>query len=71
MRKSYSVPGLVLAGFFLAVSFYFISGSISEANQFKNEKNKVAEILNINDRIFSFRDWVFSEEAWQEKKNRI
>jgi len=71
MRKSYSVPGLVLAAFFLAVSFYFISGSISESDQFKNEKTKVAEILNINDRIFSFRDWVFSEEAWQEKKTEF
>ena len=68
MKKSYSLPGVILAAFFLAVSFYFISGSISESDQFKNEKNKVAEILNINDRIFSFRDWVFSEEAWQEKK---
>ena len=68
MRKSYSIPGLVLAAFFLAVSFYFISCSISEADQFKIEKTKVAEILNINDRIFSFRDWIFSEEVWQEKK---
>lgn len=68
MKKSYGLLGGLLTLFFLAASFYFISRSIAESKQFKEEKKKVAEILNINDRIFSFRDWVFSEEAWQEKK---
>ncbi len=46
----------------------FINKSVEHSHEFKVEKNKISEILNFKDRLLSFRDWVFSEEAWQEKK---
>jgi len=68
MKKLYSVSGLILSAAFLVVAFYFISQSMEHSHEFKVEKEKISEILNFKDRLLSFRDWVFSEEAWQEKK---
>ncbi|MDC0100501.1 paraquat-inducible protein A [Crocinitomicaceae bacterium] len=71
MKKIYSLPGLGLALVFLIVSFIFINKSVKESNKFKEEKVKVSEILNFNDRLLSFRDWVFSKDAWDEKKAKL
>ncbi|NRA10618.1 MAG: paraquat-inducible protein A [Crocinitomicaceae bacterium] len=71
MKKLFSLPGLGLALVFLIVSFFFINKSVEASNKFKEEKIKVAEILNFNDRLLSFRDWVFSKEAWSEKKAKL
>lgn len=68
MKKFYSVPGLILGFVFLIASFILISKSAEHSEQFKKEKNEIIKILNFNDRLLSFRDWVFSETAWQEKK---
>ena len=38
------------------------------SHEFKVEKNKISEILNFKDRLLSFRDWVFTETAWEEKR---
>ncbi|MFT6246411.1 MAG: hypothetical protein ACJA0U_002699 [Salibacteraceae bacterium] len=71
MKKIYSLPGLGLSLVFLVVSFIFINKSVEESNKFKQEKIKVSEILNFNDRLLSFRDWVFSKDAWDEKKAKL
>lgn len=68
LKKWYSIPGLVLAGAFLIFAFAMVDKSVEASHEFKVEKNKVAEILNFNDRLLSFRDWVFSETAWEEKR---
>ena len=68
MKKAYSLPGLVLGIIFLIASFVLISKSVEQSEQFKDDKNEIIKILNFNDRLLSFRDWVFSETAWQEKK---
>lgn len=68
MKKVSSLPGLLLGALFVIGSFYLISLSSTESELFKMEKQEIIEILNFNDRLLSFRDWVFSETAWQEKK---
>lgn len=68
MKKLYSLPGLLLGIFFLIASFILIGLSREESEQFKVEKQEIIKILNFNDRLLSFRDWVFSETAWEEKK---
>lgn len=71
MKKFYSVPGLVMAVAFLIVSYTFINKSVESSKAFKEDKKKVAEILNFNDRLLSFRDWVFTKDAWDEKKTEF
>jgi hypothetical protein len=71
MKKYYVIPGLVLAIGFLITAFILINKSSSESKQFREEKSKIAEILNFKDRLLSFRDWVFTEKAWQERKERF
>lgn len=68
LKEWYSIPGLVLAGAFLVFAFMMVNKSVEASHEFKLEKNKVAEILNFKDRLLSFRDWVFSETAWEEKR---
>lgn len=45
-----------------------VNKSVEASHEFKVEKNKIAEILNFKDRLLSFRDWAFSETAWEEKR---
>lgn len=71
MKKFYSLPGIGLAIVFLIVSYIFISKSIDESKQFRVEKHKVAEVLNFNDRLLSFREWVFTKKTWDEKKVKL
>lgn len=68
LKKWYSIPGLVLAGAFLIFAFIMVNKSVEASHEFKEEKNKIAVILNFKDRLLSFRDWVFSETAWEEKR---
>jgi hypothetical protein len=68
LKKWYSIPGLILAGAFLIFAFTMVNKSQEASHEFKIEKNKIAEILNFKDRMLSFRDWVFSETAWEEKR---
>lgn len=68
LKKWYSIPGLLLAGVFLIFAFMMVNKSVEASHEFKVEKNKIAEILNFKDRLLSFRDWVFSETAWEEKR---
>lgn len=68
MKKLYSLPGIVLSVIYLIATFYCVSESYSASTKFREEKSKVAEILNFNDRLLSARDWLFTEEAWLEKK---
>jgi paraquat-inducible protein A len=68
MKKLFSLPGLIVSGMFLILAFVLIDKTMEESHAFKEEKNKIAEILNFKDRLLSLRDWVFSETAWQEKK---
>jgi hypothetical protein len=68
MKKIYSLPGLILGVIFLIAAFVLISKSVEESEQFKVEKDEIIKVLNFNDRLLSFRDWVFSETAWEEKK---
>jgi paraquat-inducible protein A len=68
LKKWYSIPGLVLAVAFLIFAFTMVNKSVEASHEFKVEKNKIAEILNFKDRLLSFRDWVFSETAWEEKR---
>lgn len=71
MKKLYSVPGLVLSVLFLIASYYFISKSVAASEEFKHEKVKIVEILNFNDRLLSVDDWLFTERAWLEKKEKF
>ncbi len=71
MKKFYSLPGLILSIIFLAISSYFVWKSYQHSVKFREEKSKVAEILNFNDRVLSARDWLFTEEAWIEKKTEF
>lgn len=68
LKKWYSIPGLILAGIFLIFAFMMVNKSVEASHEFKVEKNKISEILNFKDRLLSFRDWVFSETAWEEKR---
>ncbi|PWL23475.1 MAG: hypothetical protein DCO96_16120 [Fluviicola sp. XM-24bin1] len=68
MKKLYSLPGLILSLIFLGVTFYFVWKSYDHSTKFREEKSKIAEILNFNDRLLSARDWLFTEETWKEKK---
>lgn len=68
MKKFYSIPGLFIALVFVIFSAFLIGKSAESAVLYKEEKSKVAEILNFNDRLLSFRDWIFTKEAWLEKK---
>ncbi len=68
MKKINSIPGLVLGTLFIIGALYLVSQSHTESELFKAEKQEIIKILNFNDRLLSFRDWVFSETAWQEKK---
>lgn len=68
MKKLYSLPGLILSVIFLTTTFYFVWKSYDYSTEFREEKSKIAEILNFNDRLLSARDWLFTEEAWLEKK---
>lgn len=67
-KKWYSIPGLILAIAFLIFAFTMVNKSVEASHEFKVEKNKIAEILNFKDRLLSFRDWAFSETAWEEKR---
>ncbi|MDG1334120.1 MAG: paraquat-inducible protein A [Crocinitomicaceae bacterium] len=67
-KRWYSIPGLILAGAFLVFAFMMVNKSVEASHEFKVEKNKIAEILNFKDRLLSFRDWVFTETAWEEKR---
>ncbi len=71
MKKLYAIPGLIAGIVFLIVAFVFVQRSSEASKQFQEEKLKVVEILNFNERIMSFRDWVFSEKAWLEKKEKF
>ena len=68
LKKWYSIPGLILAVAFLIFAFTMVNKSVEASHEFKVEKNKIAEILNFKDRLMSFRDWVFTETAWEEKR---
>ncbi len=68
MRKFHSLPGFALGVVLLIVSFIFITKSREASAEYKEEKAKIADILNFNDRLLSFRDWVFTQAAWEEKK---
>jgi len=67
-KKWYSIPGLILVCVFLIFAFIMVNKSVDASHEFKVEKNKIAEILNFKDRLLSFRDWVFTETAWEEKR---
>ena len=67
-KKWYSIPGLIVVGIFLVFAFTMVDNSVEASHEFKIEKNKIAEILNFKDRLLSFRDWVFAEAAWEEKR---
>lgn len=66
--KNHAISGLLLGFVFLVVSGFLISKSSAESEAFKDSKQEIIKILNFNERLLSFRDWVFSESAWQEKK---
>lgn len=68
MKKVHSLPGLLLGVAFIIGAFFLISKSSEASEAFKYEKNEIIKILNFNERLLSVRDWVFSETAWQEKK---
>lgn len=68
LKKWYSIPGLVLTIAFLIFAYMMVNKSVEASHEFKEEKNKIAEILNFKDRFLSFRDWVFAETAWEEKR---
>lgn len=71
MKRFYSLPGLLISILFLIFSYFLIAETAAESSLFKEEKMQVSEILNFNDRLMSFRDWVFSEQAWKEKKELV
>ena len=68
--KNHAIPGLLLGLVFLTLSTFLINKSVEESESFKSSKQEIIKILNFNDRLLSFRDWVFSETAWQEKKEK-
>ncbi len=68
MKKLYSLPGVILSVIYLSTTFFFVSQSYHASTKFREEKSKIADILNFNDRLLSARDWLFTEEAWKEKK---
>lgn len=71
MKKWYRIPGLALAIVFISIAFYYISKSHKASESFRVEKSKIAEILNFNDRLLSARDWLFTKDAWEEKKAKF
>lgn len=53
--------------FFLA--FLFISKSHELSTEAQHEKSKIADILNFNDRLLNFQEWV-SKAEWERKNAR-
>lgn len=67
--KKYWKPILaMLSAAYLIWSINLISESKKYSVKAQNEKNKIAEILNFNDRLLNFQEWV-SEAEW-ERKNK-
>ena len=67
--KKYWKPILaMLTAAYLIWSINLISESKKYSVKAQNEKNKIAEILNFNDRLLNFQEWV-SEAEW-ERKNK-
>lgn len=68
--KKYWKPILaILTVVYLAWSISIISESKKQSAKAQNEKNKIAEILNFNDRLLNFQEWV-SEAEWERKNKR-
>ena len=68
--KKYWKP--ILAGLsiiYLAWSISLILDSKKHSVKAQNEKNKIAEILNFNDRLLNFQEWV-SEAEWERKNKK-
>ena len=68
--KKYWKPILTLLTItYLIWSINLISESKKHSVKAQNEKNKIAEILNFNDRLLNFQEWV-SESEWERKNKR-
>lgn len=68
--KKYWKPILaILTVVYLAWSISLILDSKKHSVKAQNEKNKIAEILNFNDRLLNFQEWV-SEAEWDRKNKK-
>ena len=68
--KKYWKPILiVLTIAYLAWAISLISDSKKYSVKAQNEKNKIAEILNFNDRLLNFQEWVSNAE-WERKNKK-
>ena len=68
--KKYWKPILaMLTVVYLAWSISLILDSKKHSVKAQNEKNKIAEILNFNDRLLNFQEWV-SEAEWERKNKK-
>ena len=68
--KKYWKPILAtLAVVYLAWSTSLILDSKKHSVKAQKEKNKIAEILNFNDRLLNFQEWV-SEAEWERKDKK-
>ena len=68
--KKYWKPILaILTVVYLAWSISLILDSKKHSVKAQNEKNKIAEILNFNDRLLNFQEWV-SEAEWERKNKK-
>ncbi|MDB3904984.1 paraquat-inducible protein A [Crocinitomicaceae bacterium] len=68
--KKYWKPILaILSIIYLVWSITLISESKKSSVKAQNEKNKIAEILNFNDRLLNFQEWV-SEAEWERKNKK-
>ncbi|MDG2152327.1 MAG: paraquat-inducible protein A [Crocinitomicaceae bacterium] len=68
--KKYWKPILaILTVAYLVWSISLISASKKHSIKAQNEKNKIAEILNFNDRLLNFQEWV-SEAEWERKNKK-
>lgn len=59
----------ILTVAYLIWSISLISASKKHSVKAQNEKNKIAEILNFNDRLLNFQEWV-SEDEWKRKEKK-
>ena len=68
--KKYWKPILtILTIVYLVWSIALISESKKHSERAQHEKNKIADILNFNDRLLNFQEWV-SEDEWKRKEKK-
>lgn len=70
MKLKQHILPVIFVIVYCVISFYFVKESIAHSEKFIEEKAKISELLNFNDRILNIREWIFTDAVWTEKKEQ-